>query len=60
MTSGTTTVAGLEFSYDNLGTSDYQTSYQVLSGIMTVILVLVVIMLIVWRKCIVRCIAIIR
>jgi hypothetical protein len=60
LTSGTTTVAGLEFSYDNLGTSDYQTSYQVLSGIMTVILVLVVIMLIVWRKCIVRCIAIIR
>jgi hypothetical protein len=60
VTSGTATVAGLEFSYDNLGTSDYQTSYQVLSGIMTIILVLVVIMLIVWRKCIVRCIAIIR
>jgi len=46
--------------YGDIGNSDYQTAYQFFAGLMTILLVLVVIMLVVWRRCIARAIAIIK
>ena len=49
-----------EYNYENLSTSDNKTAYGAMAVIMTVILALVLIMLVMWRKCIARCVAIIR
>ena len=48
------------YAYDNVGSDDEETAYSVAAVIMTCVLVLVVMMLIMWRKCIARCIAIIK
>ena len=49
-----------EFKYEDLSTGDNKTAYGAMAVIMTVILALVLIMLVMWRKCITRCVAIIR
>jgi len=49
-----------EFQYEDLSTGDNKTAYGAMAVIMTVILALVLIMLVMWRKCITRCVAIIR
>ena len=49
-----------EFKYEDLSTGDNKTAYGAMAVIMTVILALVLIMLVIWRKCITRCVAIIR
>ena len=60
VTSGTASVGGMEFSYDDIATSDNQTAYGAMAIIMTILLALVIVMLVIWRKCIARCVAIIR
>ena len=49
-----------EYNYENLATTDNRTAYAVMAVIMTILLAIVLIMLAMWRKCISRCIAIIR
>ena len=49
-----------EYNYENLATTDNRTAYAVMAVIMTILLAIVLIMLAMWRKCIVRCVAIIR
>jgi len=46
--------------YTSAGSEDEETAYKAAAIIMTVITLLVAIMLMIWRKCIQRCIAIIR
>lgn len=48
------------YAYDSVGSGDEQTAFSVAAVIMTCVLVLVVMMLVMWRKCIARCIAIIK
>lgn len=49
-----------EYNYENLSTTDNQTAYAVMAVIMTILLALVLVMLAMWRDCILRCVAIIR
>lgn len=49
-----------DYNYENLSTSDNKDAYGAMAVIMTVILALVLVMLALWRKCIARCVAIIR